>query len=177
MPMSPYFKEEQLTAQKERNNNKGRKMTKTKVLRKLLIAIGAAFSEAASELDEVGGETETTTQEESTGTTRASKKKASKKASKKNTPKEDEMEEVESQFSDDPADFDDEGSEDEDDFAGMEEETKEVTVEDLRAALVAYAQKNTKEKAYKVLEKFGAKKANEVAKKDIAKAIAALKVK
>lgn len=165
-------------------------MTNTQVLRKLFIAISAAFSTAAGDLEEVGTEATAPAQEESTTTKKArgskkteekpatEKKTSSKKNAKKEEVEEDEMEAVESQYSDDPADFDEDESSDDDDFAGMEEETKkEATVEDLRAALVAYAQKNTKEKAYKVLEKFGAKKANEVKKADIAKAIAALKVK
>lgn len=166
-------------------------MTNVKALRKLLIGIAAICSEVAGDLEEVSSNETTTTapgkedkkakatkkteEVKETKTTKATTGKGKAKPAKE---EEDELEEVESPYtednsSDDPADFGD----DEDDFAEMEEEKKEPTVEELRSALVKYAQANTKDKAYKVLEKFGAKKANEVKKTDLAKAIAALKVK
>lgn len=172
------------------------KMTTTQVLRKLFLGIAAAFSEAAGEIEEVGTDSPAQEGEETTTT---SKGKKGAKSTKEKTTKEtkavtgkgkkgkkddEEMEDVDSPYnddssSDDPADFEDDSNDDaeegDDDFAGMDE--KKPTVEDLRAALVAYAQKHTKEKAYAVLAKFKAKKANEVKEADIPKAIAALKIK
>lgn len=91
---------------------------------------------------------------------------------------EDESEDVESPY-----------TESDDDLAGMDDEEteeepveeKEPTTEDLRAAVMAYALKHGKAKAYKVLGKYVKKpagenpKANEVTQKDIAKAMKELK--
>lgn len=102
----------------------------------------------------------------------------------KETPKteveeDDESEEVPSQFAETVSDEDDLAGMDEED--SEEQEEKEATVEELRAALMAYAQKHGKAKAYKVLGKYVKKpagdtpKANEVKQADIAKAIKDLK--
>jgi len=48
-----------------------------------------------------------------------------------------------------------------DDFSG-EEEKKTYTVEDIRAACISHAKKNTKEKTYAILKEFGAKSPNDI---------------
>lgn len=161
-----------------------------KGLKVFLLAIAAACTEFA---EQVEGEVqqEQTQEGAETKSSKKAAKKVSKKASKKTTkPEEDEednaadedMTEEESPYSK----GEDEGSEDEeDDFAGMpedeedeEEKPKAATTEDLRTALVEHATKHGKPSAYDILAKFkGAKKANEVKGADIEKCIKLLKAK
>lgn len=121
----------------------------------------------------------------------------------KAAPAEEEMEEVESQFSDDPADFEDEPEEkpakgkgkgkgkaapveeeesnDDDNFDFEEaevEEEPEVTEADVRSAMTAYAKKHSKDKALAVLGKFAkSKKVTDVPPAKFQALIDALKVK
>lgn len=71
-------------------------------------------------------------------------------AKPKTTPK------VETQPEPEAEDAQDEESQD--DFAGMEDEAEEaVTKDQVRQAIVQFAKKNTKQKAYDLLEKYGSK--------------------
>lgn len=67
------------------------------------------------------------------------------------------------------------GEEEEDDLAEVEEKPAPVTSETLRSMLVEYAQKHSKDKAYAVLAKFGAKKVADLKPESYAKVQAALK--
>ena len=121
---------------------------------------------------------------------------------KKAKPAEEEMEEVDSQFSDDPADFEEdekpakgkgakgkgkkaeveeEESNDDDNFDFEEEEVNdepEVTEADVRTAMTAYAKKHSKDKALAVLGKFAkSKKVSDVPPAKYQAVIDALKVK
>lgn len=145
----------------------------------------------ASGLKEEGAK-ETKTEEKTTKT-KTTKGKAK--------PAEEEMEEVESQFSDDPADFDDaDGEEQEekpakgkgkskpapkdddnfdfDDAEVEEEQEPEHTEADVRSAMTAYAKKHSKDKALAVLGKFAkSKKVTDVPPAKYGALIDALKVK
>ena len=57
-----------------------------------------------------------------------------------------------------------------------EEKKSEITEDQLRTALVEYAQANSKEGAYAILGKYGAKKVNELKKEDFPRVLAELEM-
>lgn len=57
-----------------------------------------------------------------------------------------------------------------------EEKKSEITEDQLRTALVEYAQANNKDAAYAILGKYGAKKVNELKKEDFPRVLAELEM-
>jgi hypothetical protein len=134
-----------VTTPEEGDNNEGEKMQNVQEISKALTMIANGFHLLAQNYSSVQLNAETVAVIEEP------KKEEKVKKTKPAKPAEVKAEEVVAQ-EDDFSDFD---------FTG-EEEKVAYTVEDIRAACISHAKKNTKEKTYEILKEFGAKSPNDI---------------
>lgn len=137
-------------------------MDKTKMANGLmLIANGFALMSQAFGVA-AGTPTEPTKEE----APKEEKAKRTRTTKPKDEPKAEEVQEEIATQEDDFGDFDFDG----------EEEKKTYTIEEVRAACVSHAKKNTKEKTYAILKEFGAKSPNDLKKEQYGDVLAKLAV-
>lgn len=134
------------------NNNEGEsQMDKTKLSNGLML-IANGFALCSQAFGGVMAELAKTNEEPKTEAPKEEKAKKTKTTKTKEVIEETKVEEV-TASEEDFGDFDD--------FSG-EENKKTYTVEDIRAACISHAKKNTKEKTYAILKEFGAKSPNDI---------------
>lgn len=153
------------------------KMDNNKIAQGLLLLATAATLIAegfGAELSTTNEETKSADDikiEDSKKAVAESKAKRTRTTKPKDEPKQTEIEEVAAEEEittqeDDFGDFDFDG----------EEEKKVITIEEVRAACVSHAKKNTKEKTYAILKEFGAKSPNDLKKEQYEAVMAKLAV-
>jgi hypothetical protein len=154
-----------VTTPKIGNNNEGEfTMDKSKMANGLmLIANGFALMSQAFGVVAAATPTEPT-KEEAPKEEKVKKTRTSKP--REEAPKAEEVKEEITTQEDDFGDFDFDG----------EEEKKTYTIEEVRAACVSHAKKNTKEKTYAILKEFGAKSPNDLKKEQYGDVLAKLAV-
>lgn len=149
------------------NNNEGEsQMDKTKLSNGLML-IANGFALCSQAFGGVMAELAKSNEETKVEAPKEEKAKRTRTTKAKDEPKQEEIEaeEITTQ-EDDFGDFDFDG----------EEEKKAITIEEVRAACIAHAKKNTKEKTYAILKEFGAKSPNDLKEKQYEAVMAKLAV-
>jgi len=136
----------------EGNNNEGEsQMDKTKLSNGLML-IANGFALCSQAFGGVMAELAKSNEETKVEAPKEEKAKKTKATKTKEVVEETKVEEV-AASEEDFGDFDD---------FSAEEDKKTYTVEDIRAACISHAKKNTKEKTYAILKEFGAKSPNDI---------------